>query len=185
MLKERQEVITLIRKLSYEKREVTLASGRKSDFYVDMKQTLLNPFGIDAIAEMISSELREWDGEIAGVGGMTMGADPITTAVSLKSLSWRSPLMAFYIRKEPKTHGTSEWVEGLKNFTQGDSVFVLEDVVTSGGSSLKAVERARLGGLVVKGVVTCIDRQEGGRETIEGAGLLFKSLFTKSDIVGS
>lgn len=185
MLKERQEIITLIRKLSYEKREVTLASGRKSDFYVDMKQTLLNPFGIDAISDLILKELREWEGELAGVGGMTMGADPLATSVSLKSLQWKAPLMAFYIRKEPKSHGTAEWVEGLKNFNPGDSVFILEDVVTSGGSSLKAVERAKLGGLSVKGVITCIDRQEGGRETIEAAGLLFKSLFTKADIVGS
>lgn len=91
--------------------------------------------------------------------------------------------MAFYIRKEAKTHGTSQWIEGLKNLPRGSKVFILEDVVTTGGSSLKAVDRARESGLIVKGIFTCVDRQEGGREKIESTGLQFMTILTKSDIL--
>src|SRR5690606_1754918 len=97
-------------------------------------------------------------------------------------LSWKRPIHALYIRKEPKGHGTNEWVEGLKNFSKGESIFILEDVVTTGGSSLKAVERAQAVGLNVLGVLTCVDRQEGGREKIEAQGLQFLSLVTKQEI---
>ncbi len=184
-LKElKSQIVSMIQKLSYEKREVKLASGRVSDFYVDMKHTLLHPAGIDMVSTYISESLRPmFDQKIQGCGGMTMGADPISTAVSMKSLSWKNPLPAFYIRKEPKGHGTGQWIEGMKNFKKGDSVIILEDVVTSGGSSLKAAERAQEGGLKVLGIFTCVDREEGGREKILEAGFQFFSIATKSEIV--
>lgn len=178
-------ILDLIRKLSYEKKEVTLSSGKKSDFYIDMKQTLLHPVGAEWMGLAIIEYLKSFDGKIKGVGGITMGADPIVTATSVLSLhKLKSPLFAFYIRKEPKGHGTSQWIEGLKNFKSGDAVYILEDVVTTGGSSLKAVERARLAGLDVKGIITCVDREEGGREIIEGQGIAFHSLLTKAEIIG-
>lgn len=184
MLAAKAELITMVRELSYEKREITLASGRKSDFYMDMKNTLLHPRGIHLVSQMMSESLKKYDGQIRAVGGMTMGADPISTALSLVSLSWKQPLMAFYIRKEPKGHGTAQWVEGIKNLKDGWPVFILEDVVTSGGSSLKAVERAENAGLKVKGIFTCVDREEGGRETIEARGLEFLTLLKKTEIIG-
>src|SRR5690606_31610873 len=112
-------------------------------------------------------KLEPFKGKITGVGGMTMGADPMVSVVSFRSLSWETPMNAFYIRKEPKGHGTNEWVEGLKNFSKGESVFILEDVVTTGGSSLKAAGRAKGAGLNVLAILTCVDREEGGKELME------------------
>lgn len=178
----KKELVDMIREKSYEKKEITLSSGLKSNFYVDMKQTMLHAKGIYLVSRLMLDKLKPFEGKITGVGGMTMGADPMTSVVSLMSLIWKKPVNAFYIRKEPKGHGTNEWVEGLKNFSKGESVFILEDVVTTGGSSLKAVERAEMAGLKVLGVLTCVDRQEGGREKIEEKGLQFLSLVTKQEI---
>ncbi len=178
----KQKLITLIREKSYQKKEITLSSGLKSNFYIDMKQTLLHAEGIYLVSRLMLEKLKHLDGKLAGVGGMTMGADPMTSVVSLMSLTWKRPIHALYIRKEPKGHGTNEWVEGLKNFSNGESIFILEDVVTTGGSSLRAVERAQAVGLNVLGILTCVDRQEGGREKIESQGLEFISLVTKQEV---
>jgi len=172
-----------VRSLCYEKRTVKLASGLESDFYIDMKQVLLNAKWIEWMSQAFLELLERYRGQIKGVGGMTMGADPIVTAVSLRSSQNGWPLNGFYIRKEPKSHGTSRWVEGLKNFSVGDKVIIMEDVVTTGGSSLKAVERAEEAGLQVLGIIACVDREEGGREKIEERGLRFHSLTTKSEIL--
>jgi orotate phosphoribosyltransferase len=180
---ERQELLQMIRDLSYEEREVTLASGRKSNFYIDMRNTLLHPRGCYLVSKLISEDLKSLDGVIQAVAGMTMGADPITTGVSLASLDWQKPLMACYIRKEIKQHGTGRWVEGLKNVNKGDAVYVLEDTLTTGGSSLKAAEKAGEAGLLVKGIYACVDREEGAREKIETEGLELKCLFTRTDII--
>ncbi|HEX4924686.1 MAG TPA: orotate phosphoribosyltransferase [Bdellovibrionales bacterium] len=181
----KRELLKMIRELSYEKREVTLASGLKSDFYIDMRVTLLHPRGVQLAAQLMCENLRSLDGKLRGVGGMTMGADPIVTGVSLSSQiqGWKQPLLALYIRKEPKGHGLGQWCEGLKNFKKGDRIFILEDTVTTGGSSLKAVDKAREAGLEVQGVFTCVDREEGAREKIEAGGLEFRTLITKSDIL--
>ncbi|MBK9294617.1 MAG: orotate phosphoribosyltransferase [Oligoflexia bacterium] len=181
------QLLELIRKLSYQKREVTLASGKKSDFYIDMKNTLLHPVGIKIISELIAEkiqQLRRSGLKIKGVGGLTMGADPLSTGVSLVTADWEEPLFAVYIRKEPKEHGTQAWLEGMKNFTQGDNIIILEDVVTTGGSTLKSIERAKLGGLNVVGVITAVDRQEGGAENIKASGQRFDAVVTKQMILG-
>jgi len=176
----------MIREKSYEKRQVILASGKTSDFYIDLKHTLLHPRGIFLVGELMASELKtQYEGQLVGVGGLTMGADPIVTAVSMSTLQWSQPLMGFYIRKEPKGHGTQAWLEGMKNLPQGSEVYIMEDVVTSGGSSLKAVERAQMAGLCCVGIFTVVDREEGGRKNIEAQGLKFRSLFTKADILSA
>lgn len=179
------ELTKMVKSLSYEKKEVTLASGLKSDFYIDMRVTLLHPLGVQLASRLMAENLKSLDGKLRGVGGMTMGADPIVTGVSITTqyLEWKQPLLALYIRKEPKGHGMGQWCEGLKNFKKGDRVFILEDTVTTGGSSLKAVDKAREAGLEVQGVFTCVDREEGAREKIEAAGLEFRTLITKSDIL--
>jgi orotate phosphoribosyltransferase len=120
---------------------------------------------------------------IEGVGGLTLGADPIATATSVVSYLEGRPIPAFIIRKEPKGHGTGAWLEGRKNFGPGARVVIVEDVVTTGGSSLKAVRRAEEEGLKVLGVVTLVDREEGGREQIEKEGYWLKTIFTKSEIL--
>ena len=112
-----------------------------------------------------------------------MGADPIATATSVVSYLEGKPIPAFIIRKEPKGHGTGAWLEGRKNFRVGARVVVVEDVVTTGGSSMKAVRRAEEEGLKVLGVVALVDREEGGRENIEREGLWLKAIFTKTELL--
>jgi orotate phosphoribosyltransferase len=179
---ERAELKDIIRRLSYEEREVTLASGRKSNFYFDGKQTTLHPRGALLVGRAVLAELAHFSGPVEGVGGLTMGADPIATAASLVSALEKEPIPAFIIRKEPKGHGTGQWLEGRKNLRPGARVVIVEDVLTTGGSALKAVERAREEGLEVIGIITLVDRQEGGREIVEAAGLALRAIFTKSEI---
>lgn len=179
---ERERLKKIIIELSYEKRNVTLASGRQSDFYFDGKQTTLHPEGGYLTGKLFFEAVRDVEG-LEGVGGLTLGADPIATATSVVSFLEGKPVPAFIIRKEPKGHGTGAWLEGRKNFKPGSRVVIVEDVVTSGGSSIKAIKRAEEEGLKVLGVVTLVDREEGGRENIEKEGYWLKSIFTKSDIL--
>lgn len=127
--------------------------------------------------------LRQKFPEVQAVGGPTLGADPLVTSVSLVSQMEGQPIPAFIIRKEPKKHGTQNWIEGEKNLKPGMVAVIVEDVVTTGASSLKAVEKARDAGLRVAGILAIIDREEGGRETIEKAGLKLVTLFTKSELL--
>jgi orotate phosphoribosyltransferase len=179
---ERERLRNIIREKSYEKRKVVLSSGAESDFYFDGKQTTLNAEGGFLTGRLFFDAIRNIR-EVEGVGGLTLGADPIATATSLVSFVENQPIPAFIIRKEPKGHGTGAWLEGGKNLPSGAKVVIVEDVVTSGGSSLKAITRAEEEGLKVLGVVTLVDREEGGRENIEKAGYWLKAIFTKSEII--
>ncbi len=180
----RRELLALIRELSYERRRMVLASGRESDFYVDGKQTALHPRGALLIGRLMWERLPAF-GAVDAVGGMTLGADPLATAVSLVSELEGRGIPAFIVRKEPKGHGTRSWIEGGRNLSPGARVVVLEDVVTTGGSSLRAIERIEGEGYRVLGVLALVDREEGGREAIEARGYRFEALFTRSDIVGA
>ena len=180
----KEELKAIVRQMSYEQREVTLASGRRSNFYFDGKQTTLHARGSLLTGKAFLAELAHFPGPIDGVGGLTMGADPIATATAIAADLAGQPLHAFIIRKEPKGHGTGQWLEGRKNLPPGSRVVIVEDVVTTGGSSLKAVERAREEGLVVVGIVTLVDRDEGGREIIEAAGLPLRAVLTRAEVAG-
>ncbi len=114
---------------------------------------------------------------------MTMGADPIATAVSLTSYLEGKPMAAFIIRKEAKKHGRGLWVEGIANLPEGTPVAIVEDVVTTGGSTIKAIERALEEGLSVAKVMALVDREEGGRENLQSRGYELESLFTRRDFV--
>jgi orotate phosphoribosyltransferase len=180
---DKQRLITLLQELSYSKRKVTLASGRESDFYIDGKQTTLHAEGAAIIGRMVLKILRE--GAYDGVGGLSMGADPISTAASIASTTDGGPLIhAFYVRKEAKGHGTGAFIEGLRNLPKGSRVAVVEDTSTTGGSAYKAVERARAVGFEVPVVITIVDREEGAREFLEGKGLEVRSLVTRTELVG-
>lgn len=179
---EWKELLRMLQELSYEKREVTLASGKKSDFYIDVKQTALNSRGGLLIGQLLSDLIAAEFPKATACGGITMGADPLSSSASVMSALRGRELNAFYIRKEPKAHGTGRWIEGTKNLANGAEVVILEDVVTTGGSTLKSCERAVEHGLKVLGIISIVDRQEGGREAIQAAGYKFLSLFTKADI---
>lgn len=179
---EREQLKSIIIEKSYEKRRVKLSSGVESDFYFDGKQTTLHAEGGYLTGKLFYEAIREVE-NVQGVGGMTLGADPIATATSIAAFIDGRKIPAFIIRKEAKGHGTGAWLEGRKNLPPGSRVVIVEDVVTSGGSSLKAIKRAEEEGLKVLGVVTLVDRQEGGRENIEKAGYWLKAIFTKSDIL--
>lgn len=178
---ERERLAAILREKSYEKRDVTLASGRKSTFYFDGKQTALHPEGGYLVGKLLWQAIEDAGVKVDAVGGLTLGADPLATATSLASYAAGKPVPAFIVRKEPKGHGTGQWVEGRKNIPAGSRVVILEDVVTSGGSALKAVDRVRQEGLEPTLIAAIIDRQEGGREAIEAAGLKLVSLFVKSE----
>lgn len=179
---DREKLKRIIIEKSYEKRKVILSSGVESDFYFDGKQTTLHPEGSYLTGKLFFQAIEDIEG-VEGVGGLTLGADPIATAVSLVSFLEGRSIPAFIIRKEPKGHGTGAWLEGRKNLKEGARVIIVEDVVTSGGSSLKAIHRAEEEGLTVLGVVTLVDREEGGRENIEKAGYWLRAIFTKADIL--
>lgn len=180
----RDRLLQIIREKSYEKKEVTLASGRKSDFYIDCRQTTLHPEGAYLVGKIFYDMIKKSGLRIEAVGGPTMGADPIATAISLISHLEGNPMPAFIVRKEPKKHGLGQWIEGKKNLENGANVAIVEDVVTTGGSSIQAVKRAEEEGLKVVAVFAVVDREEGGSEKIREAGYEFKAIFTKGDVVG-
>ncbi|HVR61833.1 MAG TPA: orotate phosphoribosyltransferase [Polyangia bacterium] len=175
-------LLALLKRLSYEQREVTLASGLKSNFYIDCKQAVLTAEGHFLVGALFQRILSEQEREVEAIGGVTMGADPLASAVSTVSFIAGRPLAAFYVRKEPKGHGTGQWLEGTKSLRPGMPVAILEDVVTTGGSALKAIARAREHGLRVAVILGIVDREEGGRETLEKEAPLI-TLFRKRDFV--
>ncbi|MDP2681551.1 MAG: orotate phosphoribosyltransferase [Deltaproteobacteria bacterium] len=180
----KSRLLQIIKEKSYEKKEVTLASGRKSDFYIDCRQTTLHPEGAYLVGKILYDMVKGLDSVVAAVGGPTMGADPIATAIAVVSWLEGDPLPAFIVRKEPKKHGFGQWIEGKKNLANGAKVAIVEDVVTTGGSSLLAVKMAEEEGLKVCAVFAIVDREEGGGEKIREAGYEFKAIFTKRDVVG-
>lgn len=181
-LKLRRSLNQLIRKLSYREGDFTLASGQKSTFYIDLKATTLHPEGAWHIGELATEILKLETPGVDAVGGLTLGADPIATAVSLSARTRGLVWPAFIVRKEPKGHGTGRYIEGTENLKPGARVVVLEDVVTTGGSSIKAIERLREAGYDPAITLTIVDRLQGGREAIEKLGSKFIALSTIEDI---
>jgi orotate phosphoribosyltransferase len=179
----RARLLALMRRLAYERRPVTLSSGRTSDFYIDTKQAVLTAEGHFLVGQLLLNLIEREVAAVEAVGGLTMGADPLASAVSLMSHIAGRPRAAFYVRKEPKGHGTASWIEGAKSLRPGMKVAILEDVITTGASALKAISRARLSGLEIVRVFAIVDREEeGGREAI-AAEAPVTSLFARSDFL--
>ncbi len=158
--------------------EVTLTSGRTAQYYVDAKRAILLPDGFRALGELVAAE-AERVGATA-VGGLTMGADPVACA----ALAAGAPVKAFFVRKEKKQHGLQRWIEGPE-LEAGERCLVVEDVVTTGGSTVKAIERIREEGFEIAGVVSVLDRQAGGGEAIAaaaGSGAPYTPLATIDDV---
>src|SRR3954447_2430081 len=179
----RARLADIIRKRSFGRGEITLASGRKSDFYFNLKPTMLDPEGAALLAELTYEALKE--DRLDFVGGLEMGAVPLAGAIA--QLSWLKghPIAAFFVRKKPKEHGARLAVEGLaKGETlQGKRVVIVEDVTTTGGSAIKALEAVREAGGEVVLVYTMIDREEGAAENFTSAGVRFGSLYKASEFL--
>jgi orotate phosphoribosyltransferase len=180
---DRARLLELLRTLSFERRKVVLASGRESDFYIDCKRTALTAEGHVLVGRLLFDRVRQVRPLVRGVGGLTLGADPIASAIALTSFLQGEPVDSFIVRKEPKGHGTGQWIEGRKTIPDGSRVVVIEDVVTTGGSALKAIERCRAEKLEPVACVALVDRLEGGREAIEAQGVPLDPLFTRKDFI--
>lgn len=179
----RDRLKELILKYSYQNKAVTLASGRKSNFYFDGKQTTLHPEGAYLVGKLVHQAIENRFPEAQAVGGPTLGADPIVTAVGFVSYLKGYPLKPFIVRKSPKGHGTMAWIEGAAHLRPGMRVVLVEDVITTGGSLIKSLQRVKEAGLVPVGGIVLVDREEGGKEALAEEGLPVISLFKKSDLV--
>ncbi len=180
---DRARLLELLRTLSFERRKVVLASGRESDFYIDCKRTALTAEGHVLVGRLLLEKVRRVRPLVRGVGGLTLGADPIASAIAFTSFLQGEAVDAFIVRKEPKGHGTGQWIEGRRTIPDGSRVVVIEDVVTTGGSALKAIERCRAEKLEPVACVALVDRLEGGREAIEAQGVPLDPLFTRKDFI--
>lgn len=174
------ELISLITAKALRRGTFRLASGREASFYLDAKQVILDSHGSMLVGRAILDLLRSRGRLPAAVGGMSIGADPVTSAVVTMAGVEGLPLKGFMVRKEPKDHGTKKFVEGP--VAPGDRVVIVEDVTTTGGSSLLAIDRAVEFGLVVERVVTVIDRLAGAEATLAARGIPLESLVTIRDL---
>src|ERR687886_1590955 len=175
---QRQLLLDLFCQQAYKEGDFVLSSGQRSSYYINGKQVTLHPQGALAIGRLLLS-LLPLDTE--AVAGLTLGADPIVSAVSVVSALENRPIPALIIRKEAKGHGTMAYIEG-PSLPAGAKVVVLEDVVTTGQSAMKAVERLRSAGYSVDRVIALVDRQQGGAELYQESGLDFQAVFSIKDI---
>jgi orotate phosphoribosyltransferase len=176
-------LVALLAERSAKRGEFTLASGKTSTFYVDARLTTMSPEGLSIIGPLALSVLQQTGWSVDAIGGLTLGADPISYAISYASAQTGRPLRAFTVRKEAKTHGTGKLLEGP--FRKGDRVAVIEDVLTSGGSALRAIDAVRAATGIVVGVLALVDREEGGRQAIEQIGVPVVALTTASQIISA
>ena len=183
LTEQRQRLKELLLEKSYREGKITLSSGLESDFYIDGKQTTLDAEGAYLCGRLLYDIIRSSGTAIDGVGGMTLGADPLVTAASVVSYLENGPLPAFIVRKEPKKHGTENYIEGKNNLPPGGRVALVEDVVTTGGTLLEVIERVENQGFKVGLVVTVVDRQEGGAEALAAKGYDLKAIFTRAELL--
>jgi orotate phosphoribosyltransferase len=185
----KEELRALLLKKSVYDGEFTLASGAKSDFYVDARLTTLDPRGAHLIGrvgwELVKDTMTRLGQLASAVGGLTLGADPVALSIGMAAQEDdpSTPLQVFTVRKKAKEHGRLKRIEG--NFSAGDSVVVVDDVITTGGSTLQAIEAIEEAGGRVAFVIVLVDRQEGGRETIEKLGYRVFPIFTRADLMNA
>jgi len=178
----KMRLIEVIRRRSYGTGvEIKLASGRTSNFYFNMKPTMMNPEGAYLLALLVLDSVKDWDCDM--IGGLEMGAVPLAAAVAAVSQAEGSPIPAFFVRKAAKEHGTQSVIEGLPKgeTVAGKKLIIVEDVTTTGGSALKAIEAVKAAGATVVGVVTAVDRLEGAADAFAAAGVPFRAVLTAAD----
>ncbi len=182
---KKEQLVEYIRKHSFQRSETPifrLSSGNLSNFYFNLKKTTYSPVGQYLIGNLVFEKIKELGLRPRAIGGLTMGADPIATATAYTSHLKKEPIEAMVIRKEPKGHGTMSQIEG--NMREGDEVIIIDDVVTTGGSTIKAIEVARKAGLRVVAVIILLDRGEfEGRQNIERLGCPVHSILTIDDFI--
>jgi orotate phosphoribosyltransferase len=174
----REFLLDLLARLAYKEGDFLLSSGQRSSYYINGKQVTLNAEGALAVGRLLFSILPE---DTQAVAGLTLGADPIVTAVSVVSAYENRPMPALIIRKEAKGHGTQAYIEG-PILAEGTKVVVLEDVVTTGKSAMLAVERLRGAGYECDRVIALVDREQGGAEFYQAQGLQFQAIFSIRDV---
>jgi orotate phosphoribosyltransferase len=178
----RARLLDLLRVRAFERKRVVLASGRESDFFIDCKQAVLTAEGHALCGEVMLDAVIAL-GPCVAVAGVELGGCPLASAVALTSFRHGAPLDAIYVRKDAKDHGSRRQLEGNTRLPPGSRVALLEDVVTTGGSTLKAAAKLREAAYEVAGVVALVDRDEGGRGAIEAEGLKLVALFTRDDFI--
>jgi orotate phosphoribosyltransferase len=180
----RSQLLAILRRKSVMYGDFTLASGKKSDFYCDARLTTLDPAGAIHLGEAGWGLVREQSEKLgvvpAAIGGLTMGADPVALAIGIGAARAGADLQVFSIRKQAKTHGRGKLIEG--NFKSGDTVVIVDDTITTGGSTLEAIEKVRAEGGIVAFALVLVDRGEGGKEAIEATGVPVTAIFTRADI---
>lgn len=183
MEKGKERLLELLKTKAYQRKKVILASGKESDFYIDCREVTLHPEGGFLAGKIFYELLKGQKEQFDGVGAVPVGAIPIASAISIISHIEGNPIPAFIIRKELKSHGTGKWIEGSGNLKSGAKVVIVEDVITTGGSLLNAVEIAEKNGLNVGLIMALVDREEGGREAIEEKGYRVITVFKKGDFL--
>lgn len=183
----KNRLLQILRAKSVSYGDFTLASGAKSNYYIDCRLTTLDSEAAALVGQvmhtLISERAKQLNLTVTGVGGLTMGADPIALATGMHSFkaNQAAPLQPFVVRKAPKSHGQTKLIEG--NFKSGDTVVVIDDVVTKGDSTIAAIEAVKREGGIVAFVAVLVDRQQGGREKIEALGYSVVNAFTKEDLL--
>jgi orotate phosphoribosyltransferase len=174
-------LLELLRDRSFERKRVVLASGKESDFFIDCKQTALTAEGHALIGHLFFDIVQPMG--VTAVAGVELGGCPLASAVALVSAERGGPIDALYVRKMAKDHGSQRMIEGNTRLKPGARVAMLEDVVTTGGSTIRAMEVLRHAGYEIAGVVALVDRLEGGREAIEKNGVSLTALYTRRDFI--
>ncbi len=176
-------LISLLQQRSLLHGDFLLASGRRSPYYVDCRRTTMHADGLVVIGELGLAAVHDAGWNPDAVGGLTLGADPVAYAIARASATTAKPIHAFTVRKAVKAHGALRRIEGC--FEAGMSVVVVEDVITTGASALEAASVLHQAGGVVRGVLAVVDREEGGRETLERAGFVVRALVTGRELLAA
>ena len=177
-------LLELIRERGFRRGHFVLSSGKESDFFIDCKPAVLLARGHALVGQALLRQIGDEVGPVSAVAGVELGGCPLASAVACVSSSGASPLDAVYIRKSTKAHGTKKMLEGADHLSPGARLAIVEDTVTTGGSTLRAVQAVREAGFDVAGVVCVVDRLEGGADAIRDAGLTFSTLYDRTDFMG-